>query len=263
VDLISWLSPFHAPRTRSQTKLQAQAEIPYEDTKPQIFQPTPLNNLFTNGMEDEQIWAQLDLRTQTICRILDYVLEGETASPDLLSKQEDNPEDDSDEDEGLQKALEALKREDMDIDMDEFLAQYGLDENDLDDSQDEHLEESSSESNVGEEEMQEDISPLCDPSSSSSEENEYRRSSMKAPRKRKRGGTSKLDDGFFDLAEFNAYTERAEARSSSRGRLAGNNSDEDDDELKIFAASVDSNADLDDDGKAGQGMSYHFRRDAY
>jgi U3 small nucleolar RNA-associated protein MPP10 len=254
VDLISSLSPFQAPRTRSQTKLQAHGETQYEVIEPHFFQPTPLSNLFTNGMEDEQIWAQLDLRTQTICRTLDYVLEGEVVSPDLLSNLEDSAEDNPDEDEGLQKVLEALKRED--IDMDEFLGQYSLDENDLDDSQDEDLEEPSSESDSGDEEMQEDISPLHDPSSDE-EENGHHRSS-KTSRKRKRGV---LSDGFFDLAEFNAHTERAEARSSSRGPPHGDDSDNDDQEIDFFA-NVDSNADLGDDEKAGEGMYYHSRRDA-
>ena len=214
-------------------------------------------------MDDKQIWAQLDLRTQMICRVLDYVLDGEVASPDLLSKQEVGTEDDDveeeEDDEALQKALEALKRED--IDMDEFLAQYGQDESDLDDPQDEDLEESSSESDGGEEEMQEDISPLCDPSSSEEDGSEYYRSSTKTSKKRKRGESSDLDDGFFDLAEFNAYTERTEARFSSRGRLAGNDSDEDEEEFDLFVASVTSNADLGDDGEAGQGEYYHSHRD--
>jgi U3 small nucleolar RNA-associated protein MPP10 len=254
-NLVSSLSSSHAPQTRSQTKAKAETRL-HESTKPVFFQTTPLNTLFTDGMNDEQIWAQLDLRTQTICRILDYVLEAELTSPDISSNQGDSVEEDNEEDDRLQKALEALKR-DEDTGLDEFLAEYGLHESDLDDSQDDDdLNNSSPESDGEEEEMQEDISPLRDPSSSE-DETEYLRSAMKPSRKRKRGESSELDDGFFDLAEFNAYTERAEAKSSSRGRLGGDDSDEDEQEIDLFA-NVDPNVDWDDDGKAGQGMYYRF-----
>jgi U3 small nucleolar RNA-associated protein MPP10 len=235
-NLVSSLSSSHAPQTRSQTKAKAETRL-HENTKP-VF------------------WAQLDLRTQTICRILDYVLEAELTSPDISSNQGDSVEEDNEEDDRLQKALEALKR-DEDTGLDEFLAEYGLHESDLDDSQDDDdLNNSSPESDGEEEEMQEDISPLRDPSSSE-DETEYLRSAMKPSRKRKRGESSELDDGFFDLAEFNAYTERAEAKSSSRGRLGGDDSDEDEQEIDLFA-NVDPNVDWDDDGKAGQGMYYRF-----
>jgi U3 small nucleolar RNA-associated protein MPP10 len=257
VDLISSLSPSQAPQTRSQTKAKARAEtLLHEDTRPDLFQSTPLNTLFTNDLDDEQIWAQVDLRTQTICQLLDHVLEGDVASSDLLSR-EDSAEDDEDADERLKKVLEALEQSE-DIDIDEFLAQYGLDDSDSDDSQDDDdLEESTSESHPEEEEMQEDFSPLRDPSSSE-EESECHHPLVRTSRKRKRGEPSELDDGFFDLAEFNAHTERAEAMSSSRGRLAGGDSD-DDEEIDLFT-SVDSNADLGDDGKDGGGMYYRCHR---
>ena len=206
-------------------------------------------------MDDEQIWAQLDLRAESICRILDYILEGELTSPDLSSNNEDSVEEEEEEEEEeveeeeeeeerLQKALETLKR-DEDIDLDEFLVQYGLDGSD---SQD--LNESSSESyGEEEEEMQEDIFPLRDPSSSEQEDTENQQASSKKSRKRKREELSELEDGFFDLAEFNAYTENAEAKSSSRGRLGGDDSDENEEEIDIFA-SVGSHPDLGD----SQGM---------
>lgn len=51
--------------------------------------------------------------------------------------------------------------------------------------------------------------------------------------KSKKGSYSKLDDGFFDLASFNAETEEAEAKHVSGGRLGSNLEDEDDSESDV------------------------------
>ena len=201
-------------------------------------------------MHDEQVWAQLDLRTQTICRILDYVLEGETAPPDLLLH-EDSAEDNNEEDERLQEALEALKR-DEDIDMDDFLARYGLNESDLNDSEDDDLEEESSSENVGEEDMQEDISPLRDPSPSEGEASEFH--SLTKASTRKRGKLSESDDNIVDLSDFNPDTDHA--HSSPHGQLTGADSDEDDEEIDLFA-SVHSDVDFPSGEKTAQGTYYY------
>jgi U3 small nucleolar RNA-associated protein MPP10 len=70
------------------------------------------------------------------------------------------------------------------------------------------------------------------------------------PRKRRRGKgpTSELDDGFFSLNSFKAEIEKMEAKSSSRGHLAA----EDDSEEEDFDNEVDLFAPVDGgEGDAG------------
>jgi len=240
VDLVSSLAPSQAPQTRSKAKAKAD-QPPRENTNQQSFDPTPLKSLFIDGMDDEQIWAQVDLRTQTICRMLEYVLEGEME--EFGEGSEGNSEDD---DERLRQALEALKADD-DIDMETFLENYGIDESELEESEDVS-------SQSGDDEAVENISPLRDPSSDEeNDSDEFYVSPKKLSKKRKLGEVSELDDDFFDLAEFNAYTERAEAKSSSRGRLAGSDSDEEDDGIDLFA-NIDSPATVEEEDDSG-GMS--------
>jgi len=182
--------------------------------------------------------------------MLDYVLEGEME--ELGEGSEESSEDD---DERLRKALEELKAND-DINMEMFLEKYGIsDESELGDSQDEESEVSSPSSNVDEE--MENISPLRDPSSDEeNDSDEFHVSPKKLLKKRKLGEVSELDDGFFDLAEFNAYTERAEAKSSSRGRLAGREEDEEDDGIDVFA-SIDSTSNVEEEHDAGGTVPFH------
>jgi len=250
VDLVTSLAPSQAPQTRSKAK--ATSDKPALDAfKNSLFDFTPLTSLFIDGMDEEQVWAQLDLRTQSICRMLDFVLEGEVGAEEGKEDSEEESSGD-DEEQRLKEALEAL--EGGDIDMDEFMAKYGLDEHDemgdeLDESDDSQREDSlddDSEDAEEVEEAEEDVSPLRD------EESDHEAPDLpptKPSKKRKRGESSELDDGFFNLAEFNAYTERAEAKSSSRGRLSGDDSDEEDMDVDLFA-SVDGPVDLGDEDEA-------------
>ena len=76
--------------------------------------------------------------------------------------------------------------------------------------------------------------------------------------KLKRGEHPTLDDGFFNLAAFNAEIKAAESRSSSRGRLSQDDDDEDGDdpnEEVDYFASVDAPEALDEeDLEGGSGM---------
>ncbi|KAF9526428.1 U3 small nucleolar ribonucleoprotein complex, subunit Mpp10 [Crepidotus variabilis] len=240
IDLISGLAPSQAPQTRSKAKAAETSTTTFDILKSNIFTPTPINNLFVDDMDDEQIWAQLDLRTQTMCRMLDFVLEGEAEDTD--SKLDSFDEDhDQDDEERLRLALEALQAEEGNLSMSELLEKYGYDEEDLEEYEDDEDDFGGELELPGEsgdatmdDDMEENISPLRDTSSNDNALDVRLQPSLKHPKKRKLGG-SELDDGFFDLVEFNADTERAEARSSSRGRLSGDDEEDEDEPIDFFS----------------------------
>lgn len=255
-ELLAGLSPSQAPQTRSKHKAESEKENVVAGTN--LFDFTPLKSLFVDGMDEDQIWAQLDLRTQAICKMLDFVLEGGAGDGnDTEEGQEDDSEEEEDEDaeETLKNAWKALQEDGEDIDMDEFIAKYGLggseSEDDSLDDDDDELGERSSEHDVDddEEEEEEGFSPLRD----HEEENAtpgtksiLRKNISHPSPKKKKGGHPELDDGFFSLSEFNADTERAESKASSRGRLAGNDEDSDDDDMDIdLFASIDPSENVD------------------
>lgn len=208
-------------------------------------------------MGEEQLWAQLELRSQNICQILAQALEGagEDDEADMMSEAskklrlEDDDEEEEDEDELL----------------DVFRGQTG------DDDDDEDSEEDEEDSDSGDDpaDLGENVEALRDPSSEAEEdeddevsidalEKDLRRAGVSLP-KRRRGGHSVLDDGFFDLAEFNAETEQAEAKSSSKGRLADEDEDEDDETESVdLFASVDDAATFDEDDLESSGGTSYF-----
>ncbi|KAJ6575152.1 U3 small nucleolar ribonucleoprotein complex, subunit Mpp10 [Mycena capillaripes] len=251
VEFLSSLSPSEAPQTRSQASKKRKRSSSPSPPPPPIFEPTPIASLFTDGMDDDQIWAQLDLRMKPICDMLELALD---ADP---SQEEELDDSDTDEfvDEQLLKQMRALES-----------GGDGMDEMEVDgfDEEDESDEAESEEESGDDGDLGEDVTGLRDPSSDEASEpeadSEWPASLRKGRRQSKSSAGSKtgLDDGFFDLASFNAETEEAEARKVSRGRLDEDDS-EDDESVDLFApVDVAENFDEEDEDNAGEAFYKDF-----
>lgn len=186
-----------------------------------------------------------------MCEVLDAVLEGEL------------PEDEDQDALDRAELMRALEEEDsFDEDGDSY-----EDEDEEEDSMDDSFEDESDEEEDfhgfgdGEEGVMDLDEGSSEESDGSHSEGGDSDESMReeetvprtVPRKRKRGVTSELDDGFFDLSSFKAEIEQAEARSSSRGHLADEDDSEDEtDSIDLFAPVEESGDGEEDDEAKGR-----------
>lgn len=284
-DLLVSISPSYAPKTRSQTvnadgsRKRKRGPSPPPLSKPTvpILKDTPLPELLVEGMSDEQIWAELEFRAQTVCDVLNYALDGPV--PDGESEEEGSEDEEDEEADRVQRMKEmrqALLDEGFDpADLEGIDVGEGGDEDDEDeDSEEEEDEDEDSEESdedeedTGEVDLGEGVEELRDPSDEDGDDDlEVDEPSFLNGGKRtlrtklKRGGHPTLDDGFFDLAAFNAEIEAAESRSSSRGRLSKDDDDEDEDdpdEEVDYFTSVDAPEAFDEEDLEGSGGMYSF-----
>lgn len=247
-ELLSSLSPEEAPVTRSQTKA-LNGKRKRSPPKIAAFDRTPLTSLFVEDAGPEQVWAQLELRATGVCEMLSKALDGslmldEDTDMRLVNGIGGDDGEDEDEAGGARKKLrfEDLSQEDVkslgmepDV-LKRLIANMEVDgdgEQELDD------QESEEEDDDGEE-FGEEVMTLKDPEALGSP------GPSRSPRLSRRSKSSflrsQLDDGFFDLASFNAETEETEAKHVSRGRLKSVNEDEDsesDEESINYFAAVD------------------------
>lgn len=190
------------------------------------FGRTPLTCLYVQGLDKDQIWAQLELRAQSVCKMLEYALNGtEKPTGNDITSIPDNLEQTSSEEE------------------DSDLTYVESDDNSKTD------EESRGSSDEGL--LEEGVTGLRDPSADREEEGLVNVSSSASPSGTK-NDHSGLDDGFFDLEEFNAETEETEAGFVSNGALNADldNIASDEDDVDYFT-SIDSQLHADND----RGMS--------
>lgn len=241
VELLSSISPTAAPQTRSQTAAANGKRKRVTSPPPAFSGPQPqetlLSELSVEGMDEDQIWAQLELRAANICDILEYALETTGEMPESDNEKENGGEG-----------------EDEDVDMDRLDEMEDSEEaEDDEDSEDEDDEDE--DDGFEDEDLGEGVTNLRDPSDDEpSSDIDLDKPPILSGGKRtvrikpRKGGHSELDDGFFDLAAFNAETEEAESRAVSRGRLGRDSDDEDGDnaeeDVDYFAA-VDDEAESD------------------
>lgn len=192
------------------------------------FQETPLSSLYVENVDPEQVWAQLELRAQGVCDMLQKALDGagEAMEEDEDEEAEGNPAKKSRFSDLTAEDLEQLG---MDAETLEALAAEEGDDSDEDEEDSEDSDAQEEEESDGEEiDLGEGIAQLRD-----HESEPPQKSILSRKQKSKKGGNSVLDDGFFDLASFNAETEEAEAKKVSGGRLGSNLEDEDDSESDV------------------------------
>lgn len=199
------------------------------------LEPTPLSELYVNGMGIEQIWSQLELRAKNICDLVDLVFEGEHLDPETLLK------DDSDE---------AAEADEMEVDDEDWDME---DDGGGDEDEEEEEEESSEGEDLGEHIMT--LSGEAPKPKQNGPTIDLDRANLhQSTRKRKGPKHPVLDDDFFSIQEFNREIEGAEARSSSRGRLKRAGSDdeeeEDNESVDLFA---DVGEEAEDNGSDGDG----------
>ncbi|KAF7339442.1 U3 small nucleolar ribonucleoprotein MPP10 [Mycena sanguinolenta] len=248
-EFLSSLSPAEAPETRSQaTKKRKRGSSPSPPPAPPIFAPTPIASLFTDNMDDDQIWAQLDLRLKPVCDMLELALEGDPSQEGEL----DDSDPDELVDEELLEQMRALQSDGHELD------EMEVDDFDEEDEGEGAESEEESEDDEEDGDLGEDVTNLRDPSSDEASEPEEDPEMFASRRRRSKssaGAKTGLDDGFFDLASFNAETEEAEARKVSRGQLDGDDDSEEDD-INLFAP-VDDAENFDEEDEDGAGELFY------
>ncbi|KAG2350396.1 Mpp10 protein [Suillus weaverae] len=216
-DLLSSLRQSQAPQTRSQTRANAKRKRSpspvLESPKKVTLENTPLPSLFVEGMNEDQIWQQLDLRAASLCSNL-LLLEGETEDDKALS---DGMYDDPEEEEGDEVSEESEDSEEI-----------------------EHMDDSEEDTGGAEE-----MTDLREELSEDEEDSDHHPSLLDVVKTKPslkhaaaKRPNSDLDDDFFSLNAFNRETEEAEATAVSRGRLGrdsdSDESDGDGDSIDLF-----------------------------
>jgi U3 small nucleolar RNA-associated protein MPP10 len=213
-------------------------------------------------MSEDQVWSQLDLKAQGVCRILQLAIADTQGDDGNLEMDALGP---SVSNEQLEQALQALKKGDDHGSLAELFGSDGslqfseeVDSEGIRDSTDTSDMESE-EGAVDSEDYPEVIIGLRDQSFSegnylSGEPVHKRIGVLRNSRKsgsRKISG-SELDDDFFSLKGFNAETEEFEALNVSGGGLAESDDDAEEDEADLFAP-VDNQANDSDLEDGAQG----------
>ncbi|KAJ3864763.1 U3 small nucleolar ribonucleoprotein complex, subunit Mpp10 [Lentinula novae-zelandiae] len=251
--LLASVSPSDAPQTRSQARKRKRSPDPL--SLEVIFKTTPVDSLFIEGMDDDQIWSQLDLRTNNICEVLDKILDKEPDEEDLEKEDSgfeegDDEEDDEEFDEKLEEAIRRMKSAFDEDEDDSDLDNDGEEEGDGSiDSEDDNVEEevalrdSSSDRGDGLGIQRSMIDVITHKSSIQN-------------RKRTRPGHPELDDNFFDLNAFNSQTEQFEAKNASSGILDDEEQEDAEEEVDLFAP-IDLQEAEEEDSENNANMLYY------
>ena len=110
--LVQTIHSLNRPQTRSMAQRASGSK---SGARPMVMmQHTPLANLHIQGMGEQQIWNQLELRTGELCKILKNVLGG--GSADTVDKMSEEDEEIGDDEVVGDDTMDLLEMDDMDED---------------------------------------------------------------------------------------------------------------------------------------------------
>lgn len=238
---------------------------------------TPLSSLTTDGMEAEQVWAQLELRNDGLCKIVKEVGPGDADPEDMEDMEEEEEESVFDEDDDEDMTEEEWKA---------LMAQNGYEEGDSASGSENEEDESGSDSEGSGDEEEDEMAFGSDVSmgesengSDGSEGEEDERDDDEEEEEKEEdddededGGNTKatasmtidmdegfdagpskprarhptLDDQFFSIDDFNRQTEEMEASRVTSGALGGDEDEDVDleDVSSMFLKEADEDADI-------------------
>lgn len=257
--LVSILQP---PSIGLRSRQQENDNAPAKADPADVLPYTPLSVLTVDGLDPEQIWAQLELRNEGVCKVVKEVGAEEAADMDE-DEEEDDDETDSEEGSDEEMSIEEwnkmmaeggyeegdsangseedeseLGSSDEDEDIDDTVefedgTKIGDSDSDLEgesgdesaDEEDEDEEDDDGESdNVDEEdgESDADVDGNLDVDMDD-DDGSFPAAGSSRTRKAKH---PTLDDQFFSIDEFNRMTEEQEAGRVTSGALGGEEDDE-------------------------------------
>lgn len=270
--LLDSVAPRQATGKRKHNEMDESETTPHP-----LFPPAVLDCLVLDGMNDEQVWQQLELRASKVGHVLDHVMS--SAGDDGSDEDEDDEEDDEgehDEDDGEEWAdvegsddegfagasdfsdldpdevfYEPLQTEDEqhkrreEKEREEMMSAYNIDDLELLNAslvrpENVHDDEDDEEEEVGDRRPKKSLLDSLD------DEN-----APAAPKRRH----PTLDDDFFSIDEFNRQTEADERLGrTSRANLSGEDEDDEDD-IDLFT-SVSGMDEDEDEGVLGADANY-------
>ena len=257
-----------------------------EDAAHPLFPATALDQLVLDGMENEQVWQQLELRTAKLSKVLEKVMssavgedddddeESSSSDDDALADSVGAPDDEGSDDEWEDEESDSSDEgfpgaSDLsDVDPDEvFYEPLHSEEEQQKRKAEKERAEMMNMYNVSDPALfqalmeQEDGGEGSDDSDEDGDDGRASKSLLDqleddpeetSTSRQRRHPT--LDDGFFSIDEFNRRTEAAERQgSTSRANLSGED-EEEDDGIDLFA-SVDHEDDESEEEEDDEDMS--------
>ncbi|TIA87809.1 hypothetical protein E3P99_02933 [Wallemia hederae] len=239
--------------TRTQTKRKRGGE---DEEQTMQIEETPLDELFVDGFNDDQIYHQLDLRAQTMCDLVERLVDAANPAEQMASEPGSDEEgiEDEEEEEEEDIDLENLSPEEIEA----LRAEGLLDEGDSDggsyddydeESQEEDEDDDDDDPTIGEISYQK-LNDHDNEESSDEEQDEITNGAKKGGKKQPQPKKDVwgLDDAFFSIDDFNRLTEDQEVNERLRRRSGDDDSDsEEEEDVDIFSAEAAAQLENDDE----------------